>query len=39
MTPPLFLDCLRLLIYGGSNMSKKPVWIEDPHIFKKDGWY
>ena len=20
-------------------MAKKPVWIEAPHIFKKDNWY
>ncbi len=24
---------------GGIDISKKPVWIEGPHIFKKDGWY
>jgi alpha-N-arabinofuranosidase len=29
----------KLLINGGTDMSKKPVWIEGPHIFKKDGWY
>jgi xylan 1,4-beta-xylosidase len=29
----------KLLINGGTDMSKKPVWIEAPHIFKKDGWY
>lgn len=27
------------LINGGIDLSKKPVWIEGPHIFKKDGWY
>ena len=27
------------LINGGVDLSKKPVWIEGPHIFKKDGWY
>lgn len=27
------------LINGGVDLSKKPVWIEGPHIFQKDGWY
>ena len=27
------------LINGGVNISKKPVWIEGPHIFRKDGYY
>jgi xylan 1,4-beta-xylosidase len=29
----------KLLINGGVDISKKPVWIEGPHIFKKDGHY
>lgn len=28
-----------LLVDGGTDMAKKPVWIEAPHIFKKDGFY
>lgn len=24
---------------GGVDISKKPIWIEGPHILKKDGWY
>lgn len=28
-----------LLINGGVDLAKKPVWIEGPHIFRKDGWY
>jgi xylan 1,4-beta-xylosidase len=28
-----------ILINGGTDISKKPVWIEGPHIFKKDGFY
>ncbi len=27
------------LINGGVDLAKKPVWIEGPHIFSKDGWY
>ncbi|MFD0989252.1 glycoside hydrolase family 43 protein [Mariniflexile jejuense] len=29
----------KLLINGGTDMAKKPVWIEAPHIIKKDGFY
>lgn len=29
----------RLLINGGTDITKKPIWIEAPHIFKKDGFY
>ncbi len=29
----------KILINGGTDISKKPVWIEAPHILKKDGWY
>jgi alpha-N-arabinofuranosidase len=29
----------RVLVNGGVDLSKKPVWIEGPHIYKKDGWY
>ncbi len=28
-----------ILVNGGTDISKKPVWIEGPHIFKKDGYY
>ncbi len=27
------------LVNGGVDLSKKPVWIEGPHILHKDGWY
>jgi len=29
----------RTLINGGTDIAKKPVWIESPHIFKKDNFY
>jgi xylan 1,4-beta-xylosidase len=29
----------QILITGGVDISKKPIWIEGPHVFKKDGWY
>ncbi|HEY0044146.1 MAG TPA: glycoside hydrolase family 43 protein [Allosphingosinicella sp.] len=28
-----------LLVNGGVDITKKPVWIEGPHIYKRDGWY
>jgi xylan 1,4-beta-xylosidase len=28
-----------LLINGGTDIRKKPIWIEAPHLFKKDGIY
>lgn len=29
----------KIIVNGGVDISKKPVWIEAPHIFKKNGWY
>ena len=29
----------KTLVNGGVDLSKKPVWIEAPHILKKDNWY
>jgi xylan 1,4-beta-xylosidase len=29
----------QIIINGGTSMANKPVWIEGPHIFKKDGFY
>jgi alpha-N-arabinofuranosidase len=28
-----------LLVNGGTDITKKPVWIEAPHIFRKEDWY
>jgi len=28
-----------ILVNGGTDLSKKPIWIEGPHIFRKDGYY
>ena len=42
---PLDKDSLKtkeqeiILINGGTDLSKQPVWIEAPHVLKKDGWY
>lgn len=27
------------IVNGGVDIAKKPVWIEGPHIFRKDGYY
>jgi alpha-N-arabinofuranosidase len=29
----------RVLVNGGVDFSKKPVWIEGPHLFKHEGYY
>jgi alpha-N-arabinofuranosidase len=29
----------KILVNGGTDINKKPVWIEGPHIFQKDGYY
>jgi len=29
----------RILVNGGTDITKKPVWIEGPHIFRKYGYY
>jgi xylan 1,4-beta-xylosidase len=29
----------KVMIDGGVDPSKNPIWIEGPHIFKRDGWY
>jgi xylan 1,4-beta-xylosidase len=29
----------KILVNGGVDISKKPVWIEGPHIFKRGNWY
>jgi xylan 1,4-beta-xylosidase len=29
----------RILVNGGVDLSKKPVWIEGPHFIKRNGWY
>jgi alpha-N-arabinofuranosidase len=29
----------RVIVDGGSDISKKPIWIEGPHLYKIDGRY
>ncbi|MCX6953112.1 MAG: glycoside hydrolase family 43 protein [Verrucomicrobia bacterium] len=28
-----------IVVNGGVDLAKKPVWIEGPHLYKRDGWY
>lgn len=29
----------RIIVNGGTDLTQEPVWIEAPHLFKKDDWY
>lgn len=29
----------RLIVNGGTDLAKKPIWIEAPHIYKVGDWY
>jgi xylan 1,4-beta-xylosidase len=29
----------KVLVNGGVDFSKKPIWIEGPHLFRHDNWY
>ncbi|UZK70665.1 glycoside hydrolase family 43 protein [Sphingomonas sp. S1-29] len=29
----------KMLVDGGVDPSKNPIWIEGPHLIQKDGWY
>jgi alpha-N-arabinofuranosidase len=29
----------KVLLNGGVDLSKHPIWIEGPHLYKRDGWY
>ena len=28
-----------IIVNGGVDLSQKPVWIEGPHLFQRNGWY
>ncbi|HEX7631510.1 MAG TPA: glycoside hydrolase family 43 protein [Lacunisphaera sp.] len=28
-----------IIVNGGTDLAKKPVWIEGPHLYKRNGWY
>jgi xylan 1,4-beta-xylosidase len=29
----------KVLVNGGVDFSNKPIWIEGPHLYKREGWY
>jgi xylan 1,4-beta-xylosidase len=29
----------KIIVSGGTDIAKKPIWIEAPHLYKKDGKY
>lgn len=29
----------KVIVNGGTDLSKKPIWIEGPHLYKRGGWY
>ena len=29
----------KIIVNGGTDLAKKPIWIEGPHIYQKDGYY
>ena len=29
----------KIVVNGGTDLSKKPIWIEGPHLFKRKGYY
>ena len=29
----------RVIVNGGTDIRKKPIWIEGPHLFRTKGWY
>lgn len=28
-----------IIVNGGVDLSQNPIWIEGPHLFKRNGWY
>lgn len=28
-----------IIVNGGADITKQPVWIEGPHLYKRSGWY
>jgi len=29
----------KVILNGGTDLAKQPIWIEGPHLYKRDGWY
>lgn len=28
-----------IIVNGGADLAQKPVWVEGPHLFQRNGWY
>lgn len=29
----------KVIVNGGVDLEKQPIWVEGPHIYKRNGWY
>lgn len=29
----------KLIVDGGTDLARRPIWIEGPHLYKRDDWY
>jgi xylan 1,4-beta-xylosidase len=38
-TKTVVKNSARMIVNGGTDIAKKPIWIEGPHLYKIDGWY
>ena len=38
-TKKVIKESRKMIVNGGTDLTKKPVWIEAPHIYKINGWY
>ncbi|MBC3765426.1 glycoside hydrolase family 43 protein [Neptunicella marina] len=38
-TQKVVKDSGHVVVNGGTDISKKPIWIEAPHLYKINGWY
>ena len=35
----MLVGARHIIVNGGVDLTKKPVWIEGPHLYKRQGWY
>jgi alpha-N-arabinofuranosidase len=28
-----------VIVNGGADLARRPIWIEGPHLFRREGWY
>ncbi|WP_109126968.1 glycoside hydrolase family 43 protein [Dyella sp. C11] len=39
VTAGKMLGARKVILNGGTDIAKKPIWIEGPHLYKRNGWY